>query len=83
MFDFLKRFRKRSYADVKLELEVRAALQAAEAAVMVYSGLVKVPDWARGVTHFHEGRVKPASWGPNIVKIGFNCGHTFYQEVTR
>ncbi len=69
--------------DADNPMEATAALQAAEAAVFVYSGLVKVPAWARGVTHFHEGRVTPSSWGPNIVKIGYDCGHTFYQEVVR
>ena len=66
---------------VENRIDKRAMLHSAEAAIMIYSGLVSVPEWAANVTHFHKGRHKPRSWGDYIAPVGYKCGHTWYEEI--
>lgn len=65
---------------VENKIDKRAMLESAEAVVFTYSGLVEFPeDVFYSVTHFHRGRVKPASWPNTVEPILYACGHTWYR----
>lgn len=65
-------------------IDHQALIESAEAAVLVYAGVVHVPPKFASVDHFHADYIpKPSDWGPRVKPVGNHCGMVFYQEEAK